>query len=253
MVSDTLNKYLAYNVWGDVGVGIHSNASALNLQERLLDPHRAATRQLSRDEVSEIVSGVIHSMEGDVRMANARIYAELDAIARYIKDAKIQIAHIKPVEHQVSNISTASDELDAVVAATEDASGSILDACEQIEAAVSELIGPGKDRVVDGVTRIYEACNFQDITGQRIAKVVRTLKHLKHLEDRIDQLMDVFGATRQFMNKKPSADAEAGDDMFEAMESGADNAMERKHLLNGPALTGAAIDQDEIDRLLSEF
>lgn len=224
-----------------------NSASSLSLPERLLEAHRTATRQLTRDEIAGIVANVINSMEGDVRMSNARIYAELDAIARYIKEAKLEIAQIKPAEQQISNITSASDELDAVVAATEDATGSILDACEQIEAAVPELIGPGRDRVVDGVTRIYEACNFQDITGQRIAKVVRTLKHL---ENRIDQLMDVFGTTRQFI--RPGSAEEIIEDE-EIIDEAPDVAMERKHLLNGPALPGSAIDQDEIDRLLREL
>lgn len=227
-------------------MGIRPNMASLNLPERILEAHRAATRQLTREEISDIVSSVLHSMDGDVRSSNARIYAELDAIARYIKDAKVEIAQMKPAEMQYAHISTASDELDAVVAATEDATGSILDACEQIESAVPELIGPGRDRVVDGVTKIYEACNFQDITGQRIAKVVRTLKHL---EDRIDQLMDVFGASRLFVKQGQ----QVIQDEEEVVMDNHDVEMERKHLLNGPALPGAAIDQDEIDRLLREL
>lgn len=228
---------------------VHTSFAKLDLSGKLSDAHQAVTRHLTRDEVSEIVSGVLNSMEGDVRVANARIYTELDSIARYIKEAKIEISHIKPAEQQVSNITNASDELDAVVAATEDATSSILDACEQIEAAVPELIGPGRERVVDGVTRIYEACNFQDITGQRIAKVVRTLKHL---ESRIDQLMDVFGANRQFMSRL-NVESDQDQMMADAMADAMGYEMERKHLLNGPAMPGAAIDQDEIDRLLREF
>jgi len=29
------------------------------------------------------------------------------------------------------------------------------------------------------VVRLYEACNFQDLTGQRIGKVIATLDHVK--------------------------------------------------------------------------
>ncbi len=40
------------------------------------------------------------------------------------------------------------------------------------------------------MTQVYEACNFQDITGQRITKVVNTLKHI---EEKVEALVSAFG------------------------------------------------------------
>ncbi len=42
----------------------------------------------------------------------------------------------------------------------------------------------------DATTRIYEACSFQDITGQRITKVVATLKTI---ERKVAHIIGTFG------------------------------------------------------------
>ena len=44
----------------------------------------------------------------------------------------------------------------------------------------------------DQVIRIFDACNFQDLAGQRIAKVLATLKFI---EDRIARMMDIWAAS----------------------------------------------------------
>jgi chemotaxis protein CheZ len=82
------------------------------------------------------------------------------------------------------------------------------------------------------VTKIYEACSFQDITGQRITKVVTTLKTI---EAKIAQIIDRFGV------KRAPADAEPA---VAAPGTG---------LLNGPQLPSNAMDQSDIDKLLASF
>ena len=82
------------------------------------------------------------------------------------------------------------------------------------------------------IVGVYEACNFQDITGQRITKVVRTLKYV---EERIMAMINIWGpeAIGEFLPKAP--DDHKNDD---------DSA-----LLNGPAGENQGISQDDIDKL----
>ncbi len=62
-------------------------------------------------------------------------------------------------------------ELDAVAAHTESATSAILDACEALEA------GAGAGGTAGALSvRIYEACCFQDIVGQRLEKVAGVLR-----------------------------------------------------------------------------
>ena len=65
---------------------------------------------------------------------------------------------------------------------------------------------------------IFEACNFQDITGQRISKVVGAMKFV---EERVHHMMEIWGGMESFK------DIETIDDPKRQGE---------KALLNGPAL-----------------
>src|SRR6202012_3244408 len=85
---------------------------------------------------------------------------------------------------------TATDELDAIVGATEEATNGILQAVEVIEGLTAEMDPAVAEKITDAVTQVYESCNFQDITGQRITKVV---KALMHIETKVDALVAAFG------------------------------------------------------------
>jgi len=87
--------------------------------------------------------------------------------------------------------------------------------------------------ISDSVAQIYQACSFQDITGQRIGKVVAALKHL---EDRLDHIAQTFGHQTSGTAKPATpGNKSAGDD----------------DLLNGPQMPEAANSQVDIDALLA--
>ena len=141
-----------------------------------------------------------------------------------------------------SHIPTANDELDAVVEHTASATNEILDACEALERLAPTLSGEAADTVGAAVTRIYEACSFQDITGQRIGKVVTALKAI---ETRVQQVTARFGHAPAAVPAPASAPPGGG---------GWTNAKtEGERLANGPQLPAAASSQAEIDALLASF
>jgi chemotaxis protein CheZ len=164
---------------------------------------------------------------------DVKFFEELQGLISYIRSAKREIAALAPDEIRDKHIRAATDELDAIVGNTEDATGTILDAAEKIEGIASKLdIEPGM-QIADAVTRIYEACNFQDITGQRISKVVTALKTI---EVKIESLVKAVGGVA----------ALPGDPLGEQAKKDAE-------LLNGPQLPGNAKTQDEIDALLKNL
>lgn len=219
----------------------NSLAEQKALRQRLDQAHAEAAQPLSRDAVAEIVRGMLTTLSGDVSVEDIRLYKELEGLAKYIQDARNEIAAIRPSDIKDQHIQSATDELDAVIGATEKATFEIFDACDVISASAGNLHGDEAAKLNDAVTRIFEACNFQDITGQRIAKVV---KALKAIEVKVDQLLSAFGDdVRQFQAAAPANDEEI---------TAADANPEAK-LLHGPQLPGNAIDQDEIDRLLASF
>src|SRR3546814_19418060 len=109
-------------------------------------------------------------MEGYISAVDLRVYDELESLARYIQSARVEIAALRPDEIRQDHIPAATDELDAVVGATEEATGRILDAAEQIQTIAGGLDQAVQSQLVDLVTGIFEACNFQDITGQRTSR-----------------------------------------------------------------------------------
>ena len=188
-----------------------------------------------REEVAEIVESVLTSLQGDMSSADVRLYNELEKLSELIQSAKSEIAAIRPEDINEQHIPTATDELDAIVGATEEATGTILDCMEKIEGLTSKMDAEVGAEVGNAVTQVYEACNFQDITGQRITKVV---KALKEIETKIDALVAAFGAQGGDKSKSPA-------------KSAVKDSREDSHLLNGPQLPGNSVSQADIDALLA--
>ncbi len=204
----------------------------------------AAGPAVTTDEVVAIVEQMLSNLRGDLSPGAMQLYGELEDLARFIRDARHDLAEIRPEDIRDHHIPSATDELDAVIGATEEATGRILDACEVFSEVSGKLSAEDAERTMTAVTEIYEACNFQDITGQRITKVVGTLKHI---EDKIEQLLEAFGAgvgtAKAVAAKQPPAAAKpkAADDKPDA------------DLLNGPQLPGNANSQEDIDAILASF
>ncbi len=208
-----------------------------------LDARLAA---LSRSQVGldpkdlvEVIESIMATMEGDVTSVNVRFYAEIEALARYIHETKSEIAALRPEEITDTHLPTATDELEAVVGATEKATESIFEAVEKIEELTEGMDTEVSTKVVAAVTEVYEACGFQDITGQRITKVVNALKHI---EAKVEALLEAFGSElKQDNGQMPGAAAGPVDQRSDG------------DLMNGPQLPEDAKSQDDIDALLASF
>ena len=193
----------------------------------------------TKDEIQDVVSEMLATMEGDLSEMNLKLYAEVESLARYIVTAKSEIAALRPDEIMSTHLPSATAELDAIVGSTEEATNGILQAMESLESLTGEMAPELAEKVTEAVTKVYESCNFQDITGQRITKVV---KALKHIESKVDALVSAFG-DEIAKYKATHPQAEAADE-----EPSAD-----QKLLNGPQLPDNASKQDDIDALLASF
>ena len=192
----------------------------------------------TKDEIQDVVSEMLATMEGDLSEMNLKLYAEVESLARYIVNAKSEIAALRPDEIMSDHIPSATDELDAIVGSTEEATNGILQAMESLESLTGEMSPELAEKVTDAVTKVYESCNFQDITGQRITKVV---KALKHIESKVDALVAAFGdEISKYKAAHPQAEP-------------AEQPTEDQKLLNGPQLPDNASKQDDIDALLASF
>jgi len=157
---------------------------------------------------------------------------ELREIADYIATMKVEIGALQFNELKYMRIPAAGQELDAIVKATEAASNTIMECAEAVLAG--DAGDPAFKAMVDEkMLIVFEACSFQDITGQRIAKVVETLQHIEARVSRLGEAM-----------RGPDGDGCLSD------EERASAERRRRLLLHGPQLADE-IDQRTIDDLLA--
>ncbi len=193
----------------------------------LVDHLRAEPgRVLALPEVAAVTEVLIASLHRYTSSLDVMLYRECQALRDHIVQARSEIADIRPKDIAERRIPRAGQELAAIVQATEEATGAIMGAAEEMMNADADAL---KSVVDDACMRIFEACAFQDITGQRIAKVVGTL-------DFIEKRLSALCATS------------LGNDQDDAVR---DEDEDGDPLLNGPALEGEGIDQNAVDDLLA--
>ena len=164
---------------------------------------------------------------------DSAIRRELNNIVDYIQSLRREISALQANDMRQKRIPAAGQELAAIVKSTEHASNIIMECAEAVMTAdFSDLTAYNKF-VTERMTRIIEACAFQDITGQRIAKVVETLEHI---ESRVSRFAEATDAK----------DMQGHVTAAEAME-----AERRVRLfIHGPPLQGEGSDQLEIDEII---
>jgi chemotaxis protein CheZ len=170
-----------------------------------------------------------------------KLKVELDLIHDAINRTKREIAVLHGKSFNGDEMSKVTGELGAVVGGTEEATQQILEAAEAIDQAATALTkvnSPDQQKLLseeisERVVSIFEACNFQDLTGQRIGKVMTTMKFI---ENHITVMMDIWGGVDAIRAHAPAIiDDRVGD----------------ARLLNGPKTEGDVghASQNDIDAL----
>ena len=172
-----------------------------------------------------------------------KLKVELDLIHQAIDRTKREIAVLHGKSFDGEEMTKVTGELGAVVGGTEEATQQILEAAEVIDEAAGALAKTQSadqqarlsQDIQDRVITIFEACNFQDLTGQRINKVMTTMKFIEH---HINVMMDIWGGVDAIKAHAPAVvDERVGD----------------ARLLNGPKMMGedGHVSQNDIDALFN--
>jgi chemotaxis protein CheZ len=190
----------------------------------------------------QVTQQMIEAYKAQIAEA-AKLKGELDLIQDAIIRTKQEIATVHVTGFEGPEMVRVTNELDAIVGGTESATDTILSNAEEIDQLASTLAPRLKDEqnqqlvqdMQERVIKIFEACNFQDLTGQRITKVVGTLKFI---ETHIVRMMEIWG----------------GLDAFKGIE--AETIAQRQgdaRLLNGPRIAGEGghASQDDIDAMFA--
>lgn len=160
---------------------------------------------------------------------------ELYDLFKLIQRIRQEIASIKSPQDHFSDM---TDQLDAIVGSTAIATNEIMENVEKIndlafELKKNEVAGqsPLLDEIVERVGNVIVACSFQDITGQRVSKIV---KAIRYIETRVNTLVSMWGE----------------DQIAHEKVTGHEETDEYKKYLHGPALPGQGLDQAAADSLL---
>lgn len=134
------------------------------------------------------------------------------------------IGQLRPDQLRRQSIPEAIAELREIRTITESSVETIMARTE----ALMEI-----DPAFDDAMEILQACSFQDIAGQRLAKVTQLLENL---EERLHSLVHETGI----------------DDCLDAIDEDELEAERRRKelILHGPQMSGEGVSQDEIDALL---
>jgi chemotaxis protein CheZ len=198
---------------------------------------RARRPMADANLVTEVVRAVLTTISDDLTVKENALLREVEELGRTIAVAKTEIAALRVDDINDRDIPSATDELDAIVHHTAQATNAILESCEMLDELSGEITGEASAKLQTATTRIYEACSFQDITGQRITKIVGTLKMI---EGKVATIVGTFGKTLPQVPKAAKVAAVASADP-------------EAELLNGPQLPTNAMDQTDIDKLLASF
>lgn len=161
-----------------------------------------------------------------LKQKNSEIFKEVRKIAMQLEETKNALSTTAKIGD--NPLSSVQDELGAVLEHNEKAADSILSSCEAIQQELSsahlDIDGPDTGKITNCVNEIFEACDFQDLSGQRLTKVIDTLRFI---EDTVGNLVTLLAK----QVKAEQSEAEA--------------------LRNGPAMD--TVCQDDIDRLFDMF
>lgn len=223
------------------GAAVSIDMSELSADMRAQQEEILAAISALRSDLGQAASvsdTVVDEFRREIKEAN-ELKTQLTELSDAIEQTKREIVALRPLDESDDRILAVSNELDQVVATMEQATENIIESAEAIDDQATSMRAQASgdaemqqaEELSDLVVKIFEACNFQDLTGQRITKVVNTLKFI---EERVNSMMEIWGGEEGFAAVVPQDKAEADDDA---------------RLLNGPQDESTKIDQSQIDAL----
>ena len=196
-------------------------------------------RAISAGELGQLIDEIVSTLDGDLNVSPAAGEA---AVGDDRPDGDAVRAALAPLHADAPDpalFKTLHEELETIVQAAQTAAEAILVATETINNLSDEASERDRAALTEAVTDIYQACGFQDLTGQRIARIGQLLNRVEyHVAGAQAVLGDDAAARRER-------------ELAELVEQ--HETREVEHILHGPQDAGTANSQEEIDKILASF
>lgn len=212
-----------------------NNAIAAASAPDILTGGMEQSENFSLAEVLHLAHSSVKTLKDFLDKLENSVGDDFHQIMDRISQTREDIKQLNTQESDICPIMDAENELKLVVKATEDATHRIMEAAETIMTADADDPASYHRIVEQNIMEIFEACSFQDITGQRINRVVETLDFVDY---RIHKIASFLGLE----NTKRSRDFDE-DAFYEKLK--------RKDalILHGPQNKDEAVSQSDIDNL----
>jgi chemotaxis protein CheZ len=184
---------------------------------------------IAQSEVNKLTKEFLTTVDSYVSSEQRKIiYGQIDIISQQITGLKKNISIMGNNILQDNFIPEIATELHSVIAQTEKSVIGILDISDEIGKISAKISPPGlKEELLSHSIKILELCNFQDLTGQIIQRII---KRLSIIESTVNKIAIELGPNYK-LSSKLTADS----------------------LLNGPQKEEERPSQDKIDNLFSSL
>jgi chemotaxis protein CheZ len=193
--------------------------------------HVSDQAALIEQTVRTAVRAEISELRAFVDRRIAELSAELHAAVELMDFSENNLsAQLGGIREQITSMiamparatRTSGLELEAVVQATEDAANRIMEAAEAIGARLADARrDPNRlDEVEKNVSVIFEACMFQDLTGQRIRRAIQHLQQVESMLTGITPPMAPVPEVRSAAGTGPDLEQDAVDALFAPVQPG---------------------------------
>ncbi|TDQ63993.1 chemotaxis protein CheZ [Maritalea mobilis] len=208
---------------------------AAEQQKPELDLTDLAERNDERIPLKDVIAlaeKVTAALKPLVRSLDRSMHQELREILGAIEGLRSELSRVDANDIFAKRIPEMGRELGAIVKATEVATDTIMNVAEQVLAADKSDPEKYAAEVEQHMMAIFEACSFQDLTGQRVTKIIHTMEV-------IEQRIEVLCRMIENNNIAPVSTGEMSER----------EKRNREKLVSGPAHEGEGVSQSDIDAM----
>lgn len=226
--------------------------------------------EITKEDLQKLVCHVRGILEGNFMDEDLELYGELGELAKYINETKKSLLQFDAVQIAGKDLPEASDQLASIVDATEEATNKILSDTEELleaQGRIAKVVDAVKAIKVNKNTKGFEnrdfamtelkeisdfskvklmdiisACDFQDLTGQKIKKIIHLVGRI---ESKLMKMILSFNIKRQ--EKTDAVEINKVNKEKELLAKIEEAELKR------PQKKGEGINQSDVDDLLNDL
>lgn len=189
---------------------------------------------LSLSDIIGVAEILTNSLQPLLRRIDSTLHVELREILQRIEGLRTEFSKVRANDISENHIPEMGRELSAIVESTENATNTIMESAEAVLAADTSDVDAYQELVSEKMMSIFEACSFQDLTGQRVNKVVETIEIIETRVNLLCKMLDMNDFDEPAPEDAPTLSAK--------------EQRKKDLILNGPAMAGEGVDQSDIDK-----